>query len=289
MNNSQSSISIDSWAVAFRNSSRTAKCAKLSQCGDYVVTIDDVDEVQVLRLSTGDCWRVPVKGRAQSLAVSIADEFAVVSASGNVQRFDLTLPTMCIGSLPVSGVSSIAYDPAGTTLAVAQINGKLSVFDLHACPNPALIGLFRVSDRSIPIVCARRNSVLGVDRSGRLFYLHDAEAQSQIVWNGGDYLDVDCYTMAVHPLFTRIVVGGSGGYMRLYSTHNAVPVHLVTSFRFIRDLVFLADFNLIAVVGDCGLEVWNLETKRVELSWKSSRGKVLAVRSVENRLRVLYG
>lgn len=283
-------VSIDSWGMNFKNSGRKPKVVKISECGDHAVIIDDFDQVQTLCLSTGECWRVPIKGRAQSVALSASGEFAVASDLGSVQRFDLTLPTIPIGNFAFAGVSSIAYDHTGEYLLVAHSKGKVSIYDLQAFPHPQLIAQHRISDRNIPLLCARQNSMFGVDSTGRLFYLHDFQTESSAaIWNGSEGLDFDCYTMAVHPAFPRIVVGGFGRYVRLYSAHNSSPVHLVTSFGFIRDLYFMANFNLLAVVGDSGLEVWNLEKNCLELCWKSSKGNVLAVRSMENLLRVLYG
>ncbi len=284
-----STVPIVSVGVNFNDSSKAAKVAKISDCGDYAVVIDNLDQVQTLRISTGECWRVPVRGRAYCVALSPKGEFAVASDSGTVQRFDLTLPTICLSTLTVPSINSLTYDQTGSMLLVAQTTGRVQVYDLEVRPTPLLIETVGVSDGAIPVMQSKGSAIVGVDRRGRLFYLRNAGAEAQLQWNGASHLDLDCYAIAVHPYLNRLVVGGYGRYVRFYSSENAPAVIFVSSFGFVRDLFFLPNHDLLVIVGDQGLEVWNVESNQLELAWKSSRGKVLCVREINHRLKVLCG
>ncbi|CAN5292531.1 hypothetical protein BH10CYA1_BH10CYA1_28480 [soil metagenome] len=282
--------SIDSLCISVDDQSRVVKSAKLSHCVDYVVLTDDLHTVRVCRLSTGESWYVPVQGRACSIALNSGNEFAVLSDQGFVQRFDLTLPTICLGKVSAPSSCSISYDHTGTMLVMALTNGMVKIYDLEIRPTPRLVAILKVSSGSIPLLGARQDTLLGVDRGGRLFSLRSPESGPQILWNGAEHLDFDCYSMAIHPFLTRVVVGGFGSYVRYYSAFNVQPTNLLTSFNYIRDLVFLLDINQLAVVGDNGLEVWNLETNTVEFKWLSPSGRVIAVRPRgEDHLLVLWG
>ncbi|RTL43075.1 MAG: WD40 repeat domain-containing protein [Candidatus Melainabacteria bacterium] len=281
--------SVDSWGINFKDSVRVPKVAKLSDCADYAIILDDLNQVQTLRLSTGECWRVPVRGGAMCIAISAQGEFAVASTDGTIQRFDLSLPTICIGKIALSAVTSLSYDRTGTMLVAAQNSGQVLMFDLEIRPLPLVIGKFRVSDGMIPALGTRGDSIFGVDRRGRMFCLRNPLSEPQILWNGAAHFDLDCYTMAVHPYLTRLALGGSGRYVRWYSADNVAPTILATAFSYVRDLVFLPVLNLLAVVGTNGLEVWNLDTNSLVLNWKSSKGRIIGVCEFENRLRVLYG
>ncbi len=280
--------SIESFNVALVDPARKVKSAKLSNCADYVVLVDDSHVVGVSCLSTSQSWRVPVQGKACSIAFNHNSELAVLSDQGTVQRFDLTLPTICLGSVNAPSTSSISYDHTGTMLVVAQINGIIKIYDLEIRPTPRLVAMFRVSNSPIALLGAKHDTLLGVDRGGRFFSLRSPEGEPQIFWNGAEHLDFDCYSMAVHPYLTRVAVGGYGRYVRYYSAYNVAPINLLTSFQFVRDLVFLPNINQLAVVGDKGLEVWNLETTTVEFKWHSPQGRVMSVRPSENQLRVIW-
>lgn len=287
--NSVSANSIDSWGLNFKDSSRAAKVARLSECGDYAVILDDLEQVQTLRLSTGECWRVPVQGRAVCIAISARNEFAVASSAGTIQRFDITLPTLCIGKIIIASVSSLSYDHSGALLGVAQDSGQVCIYDLEGRPVPICLGKFRVSDGRIAPIGMRADCFFGVDRRGRLFNLRNLESDPQLCWHGATDLDIDCYAMAIHPYLARVALAGFGPYVRWYSADRTAPTILASSFSFVRDLVFLPNLNLLAVVGNDGLEVWNLDTNALLLNWKNSKGRIICVREIETRLRVLYG
>lgn len=280
--------SIESFNIALDERIRTVKAVKMSYCADYVVITDDLHAVRVCRLSTGQNWRVPVQGKACSIALNCQSELAVLSDQGTIQRFDLTLPTICLGKVSAPSSCSISYDHTGSMLVVAFGNGMVKIYDLEIRPEPALVALFRVSNRCIPLLGARQDTVLGVDRGGRFFSLRSPEGEPQISWNGAEHLDFDCYSMAVHPYLARVVVGGFGRYVRYYSAYNVRPINLLTSFEFIRDLVFLPNINQLAVVGDSGMEVWNVETNTLEFKWVIPSGRIMSVRPIENQLRVVW-
>ncbi len=278
---------VEAWGVVLAGAG-SVKTAKLSHCGDYVAIIDDRSKVHVSRLSTGESWKVPVQGSACSIALNRIDEFTVLSDDGSLQRFDLTLPVICLGKFSVPAVCSLSYDHTGTMLAVAQANGRVRIYDLEVRPTPSLVAMFKVTDRSIPLLCSRLDMLLGVDQVGRLFCLRSPEGEPQILWNGAVHLDLDCYSMAIHPALPRLAVGGFGRYIRYYSAYNLPPAILITSFHYVRDLVFLADTNHLVVIGDSGLEIWSLETNTLDLKWQSPLGRVLCARPGEAGLTVIW-
>lgn len=282
--------SIESFHIGLDGSN--VRSAKLSHCADYVVIIDELSRVGVCCLSTGQSWRVPVRGAACSVALNADTEFAVLTNDGNVQRFDLTLPTICLGTLQTSSSCCISYDHTGTMLVVAQTNGKIQIYDLEVRPTPRLVATMRVSNRAIPFLSSRLDTLIGLDRGGRLFCVRSPEVEPQILWNGAEHLDLDCYALAIHPFLARAVAAGFGRYVRYYRAFDVVPITLITSFKYIRDLVFLLDVNQLAIIGDYGLEVWNLETNSLEFTWNNPAddpaGKVICVRPIGNKLRVLW-
>jgi WD40 repeat protein len=274
--------------IALAGEGRTVKAAKVCICTDYVVVIDDSCRVLVCRISTGECWHVPVSGKACSTAIYADKEFVVASDDGSIQRFDLTLPTICIGKITVPFLSSVAYDHTGTMLVVGRSDGRVSIFDLETRPLPQTIVNMRVGDASVTLLRARKDNVIGVTSQGRLFCLRNPECDPQIVWNGAEHSDWDCYAIAVHPFLMRIALAGHGPYIRLYVGYDAKPVVLVSKFSFVRDLVFCSDLHQLVVVGDSGLEVWDLELHCVEFSWQIPQGKVLCARPIDDKLAVIW-
>ncbi len=281
--------SVEYFGILLDGGTRSVITSKLSACNQYVVLIDENRAVIVCHLSTGRSWIVQVGVRACAIALNSNSEFSVACEDGTVQRFDITLPTICLGQFDVGAVSSMSYDQAGTMLTVACLDGRVHMFDLAQRPVAGKIATIRVTDSAIRQISARKNTVIGVDKRGRLFCLRNPECEPQVIWNGADHLDWDCYALATHPFLTSVIVGGFGPYMRLYSSPGAAPSILVSSFPYIRELVFLVDANQLAVVGNRAVEVWDLETHSVDFVWHCPQGKVQCVRQDLTTLKVIWG
>lgn len=280
--------SVEHFGIVLNGGARSVITSKLSACNQYVVLIDENRAVIVCHLSTGYSWTVPIRARACAIALNADNEFAVASENGLIQRFDITLPTICLGKFEVGAVNSMSYDPSGTMLTVARTDGRVNIFDLEHRPGPGKIASLQVTDRAIPLLSARKDTIIGVDKRGRLFCVRNPECEPEVIWNGADHLDWDCYTLATHPFLTRIVVAGFGPYLRFYSAHSAKPSILVSSFTYIRELAFLVNTNQLSVVGDRGLEVWDLGTQSVDFVWRSPQGKVLCAQQNESKLNVIW-
>lgn len=279
---------IDSFGVQL-GSGLHLSMARLSACGDYIVLIDSSRQVKVCRLSTNESWRVPVAGSAILFAINDAHEVAILSDDGFVQRFDLSLPTICLGQLHIANMSGICYDHTGTMLYVSQTNGRVRLYDLETRPYATLVASFKVGDKPLPFLSARRETLLGVDRSGRLYWVRGPETEAQLTVNGASHLDLDTLCLTAHPFLTRVLVGGIGPYARLYFGYNLKPMTVRTSFSYIRDFAFRPDLNQVAIVGDSGVEFWNLDSNQIDSKWHSPSGHVFCARFFNSRLRIIWG
>lgn len=286
-------IVIDQHELKPYGSAKQIRCAKLSKCTDYVVLIDEFRRVYVHRVSTNDSWPVPVKGGAIAVAMSTGTEFAVASEVGTIQRFDMTMPKICLSKFSSKSVRCLAYDPTGTMIVTGSENGEVRLFGLEA-DTPYLIGeAKKISDSAIVLIAVRKDTVIGVNKSGRICALSSIETEPRTAIYGKETFDLDSWALAQHPYLNCFVVGGAGSYIRYFSQYNLLPQIFPSSFKFVRDLVFL-DFlddscTRFAAAGPSGVEIWNVTTNSVQIHAAFEGKRVLCVGATADRLKVIYG
>jgi hypothetical protein len=195
---------------------------------------------------------------------------------------------------------SVAYSHDGAMLAAGSTDGLLRIWRLY--PQPQEIVYVSTGQKCVNSLAFDNNNSSLFFTSGcnvRCLNIPAAaprqkpaaegeEAQAKPVVNVWRYLvsnenkeeefNWDCYCVQTHPLLPLVAFGGYGGDVLLHN-HKAGPKSDIQTIstgagRYVRSLHFIAQHNQLLVVGQTGVEVWNLGNKpsRFPLAYRDQPG-----------------
>ena len=253
----------------------------------------------VLSLTTGGPVELPIVRPVTSLAFRPQDtpefprtaEMAYVhgSESARVYRWDLTLDCP-LEELQFPRPLAVSYSWEGTMLAAGSATGRLGVWSMMY-DSPVKESLFiQVSHSGIVRLAFTRcgDKIFILTAAGEVYCVNTLSSQVAFrysVFEAGDAdPHWDCWASACHPEANVAAFAGSAdkGKQRrckvwfvhtLYGDRHSI---ITSQRRFIRHLRFLDDEHL-AIIGDQGAEVWNLNPVTPKLVEDASRRcKVIA-------------
>lgn len=264
---------------------------QLSLDGEYFVFLDAARQVTVCHIDTGEWQALPISQPANAIAVSPIDrEVCVALAGGNVERFDLTLPHLKLSTLSTRPANRLVYDEQGCLLAVAEGNGCVSLFELHAVPFCKKLIEHRIDSGPLAAINLNRDKLFGVSSKGRLFVLRQPDAFTpEIEWNGSVDSEWDCYSIANHTFLANVAAAGYGGYVRLYKGYCTRPLFIDSGFKYVHQVQFLSESGQLVMVGNSGVAVWDIQSMCHDFSWKVPHGKVFCARQTDDDLLVIWG
>lgn len=212
--------------------------------------------------------RMPANGiafRPGYLEVAIAS-----SKSKAIQRFSLSTGSGLM-QLPLFGPEAVAYSRDGSQLASGSANGSVCVWDLLLeTPMPQ----FAISLRGYCI------TDLAFDLSGKILFVNTAQGQTFYLFLqtavpgphrridvlpcllGGDrkLFEWQCFCLDTNPRFPLVAFGGESDIVWILEhTHHVLTAFRCGLGRFVRKVTFLENGLQLAVLGELGACIYDLD------------------------------
>lgn len=277
--------------------SEAPRNAVLSTGPDYLAALMNGKPPRVFSLLTKEeqklALSVPVNGaafrRKNMLLPGREIAFACGEHLNTIQRFDLDFGIALMDNLFMPRANCLAYSHDGRFLAAGSLDGIVRVWNMES--DPVEVVCNKVSNSAVVslAITGSNDMLVAVTASGSSYTMDKEGAVRRFLYDGpkGRFM-LDSHCVATNPVRPMAAMGGQGGSVIL--SHLTLDQHgvLDTGYGYVRHLEFLSNLRQLAVVGDKGVQIWDLQTLKLHAeSRDNTRGKPLMVRHFMDLLYVL--
>jgi hypothetical protein len=209
-------------------------------------------------------------------------EIAAVKRNGAViERYALN-GAIVPNKIPFARTTAVAYKKDGTMLAAGNEFGKIVVWSLEVDGPPRAIVECQIRKEKIARIYFAGFFLIALTAGGRCYrvpfnfavvprVLVTAIAAPRLVAGDGKVFDWNCYAYAPHPTLALDVFGGECGILvGQHEVFGMCAVRKTGLGAYIHNLTFCPETERLVVMGQKGVQIWNVAQSAMMEKWQVS-------------------